>query len=720
MSSVHINDRAFDSAVHPGREDDHDPTAEFDGHSLFTASNDPNESYELRDMVSVGHSYVDRGMIDDAEEMLRDAVAAGYSRDDAVDLERRIRDARSIAAPMPSPRTSAPESSQRVAAISPDSFTRPLPGEDVQPSTVRHALAESEADIVAGRYAAAYDATLRAIALAPAFLPAYIRLAELRVAHGDSDGAEEIIRTLNDSLGVWGEDTDWLVLSLRVSLDPSDRQALTALARALLEKGGTLQLDPYVPDAIEHALKIRDLDVALELAGEYARLRPSDRTAMRLNLRALALRGDSAVAHAAIEREVTTDATADLLCLRAAVAYARDRSEWIWWLERATRRLLDHPEEREGIAEITEATRSLIPQFGHMLTVAVTGVATGDFDTAASALADWARSPVSTSDPREMLIAACARAFALRSVSPVEAIEALTRAVGEAVVIDVRPFAATCQLFPRGVSADALMHELVVAATETGQQDLAIMHLQALRDRLPEHLEIRAGLADLQVAAGRVGDGVRELRYIAERYERSGNFDRMVDAMRRISNAVPTNAEMKAKLIDGYVQRGIPDEAVRELGLLGDLHLKRGRLEAAATAFRRGAEIAATTSRIADAIDLFDRAIAADPDNVAHRHAAVAFYIMNGAVEKATHQLREVVRIALDSEDPDEAVAALHQIIGLAPDDAAAYHRLGEVLTSLGEYAQAERVYRRLGSFTSDDPVLAAKQSALAALASGS
>jgi Flp pilus assembly protein TadD len=92
---------------------------------------------------------------------------------------------------------------------------------------------------------------------------------------------------------------------------------------------------------------------------------------------------------------------------------------------------------------------------------------------------------------------------------------------------------------------------------------------------------------------------------------------------------------------------------------------------------------------------------------------------MTGSVEKATEQLREVVRIALQMQDPDEAVAALHQIIGLAPAEASAYHKLGEVLTSLGEYAQAERVYRRLAAFTPDDPVLTAKQSALAALATG-
>jgi tetratricopeptide (TPR) repeat protein len=323
------------------------------------------------------------------------------------------------------------------------------------------------------------------------------------------------------------------------------------------------------------------------------------------------------------------------------------------------------------------------------------------------------------SDTRESLLARCADAFALEQHSPVESIEALTLAVGEAVVIDVRDFALSSRLFRTAITAESLMHDLVQIATATGQQHLAITHLQRLRDRMPEHLEIRTGLADLQIASGHVSEGVKELRHIAERYEHAGNIDRMVDAMRRISNAVPANAEIKAMLIDAYVHRGVPDEARRELHLLGDLYQKRGKHAEAARAYRRGAEIAATTGQHRDASALFEKAVDAEPGDVSYRHAAVAFHIMNGAVDKATPHLREIVRLAIDRDDPDEAVAALHQIIGLAPNDAAAYHRLGEVLTSLGEYAQAERVYRRLATIVPEDPVLLAKQSALAALAAG-
>jgi tetratricopeptide (TPR) repeat protein len=700
---------------------------------------DPNESYELRDMVAVASSYFDRGMIDDADEMLQEALAAGYSRSDAVELNQRIRAIRGDAPAMTTAEVQPPAEAAVPAAVADDEapaepppmparpirsvavsdFTRPLPGADSQPLAVRRLIVDAESDIVANRLESAFDATMYALGLAPSYLPLYIRLAELQLAMGYEDSAGETIETMQEMLNNWSDDDDWLSLSMRVILDPDDTSTLVKLARVLLDQRGTMQLEPFVPEAIQRALA-EDPPTALELARDYARLRPADDHAVRLHLRSVMIAGTDDEVSTALTRDVHATSPADLLFARSALAYAESQGAWFRWLERTVFRLLANPREYDDMPRAIEVARRMLPATQHGLMTAIIRVAAKDYRAALDSLAGWS-GPVTreTGDPKEHLLAACARAFSTRAISPIESIQELSKAVGEAVVIDVRPFAESSKLFAHPISAEALMQELVSVAKETGQQDLAILHLQALRDRLPEHLEIRTGLADLQVAAGRIAEGVRELRYIAERYEQAGNLDKMVDAMRHISNAVPNNAEMKLKLIEGYVQRGIPEEAVRELRLLGDLYLSRERHADAATAYVRGAEIASTTGSFRRAMDLFDRAVAADPDNVGVRHAAVAFYIMNGAVDKATQQLREVVRVALQNNDPDEAVAALHQIIGLAPSDASAYHRLGEVLTSMGEYAQAERVYRRLAAFTPDDPVLLAKQSALAALAAG-
>ena len=73
---------------------DGEPTEMISFNGNGNASSDPNESFELRDMVSLAITYFDRGMVDDAEELLHEALEAGYSRNDAVELLRRVRSVR--------------------------------------------------------------------------------------------------------------------------------------------------------------------------------------------------------------------------------------------------------------------------------------------------------------------------------------------------------------------------------------------------------------------------------------------------------------------------------------------------------------------------------------------------------------------------------------------------------------------------------------------------
>lgn len=680
------------------------------------SSSDPNESYELRDMVTLATTYFDRGMVDDAEELLSEAVTAGYTRPDSVELLQRIRAVRGYTTLIGQ---AAGEPPAVIEMDTTPTFTIPLPGIEEQNPVVRRAIEDGDRDLNAGRYESAQDITLYALALAPTYLPTYVRLAEIRDALGDAVGADGLITSMLSVLDAIGDDGDWLTQSMRVTLDPGDIDAAVQLAQTLLAQGGIAQLEPYVPSAIEQTLANRP-DVALSLAQAYLELQPGSPLAKRLHLRAVVHNGDVEQIKVLLQGDLTSEAPADVLFLRSCVAYSTGRDEWFNWLERSVARILTGVDDFADLNLAVDASRELLPGPQHALASAIVRVAANDLLGITTILEPWSGRPTrETSNAQEMLVAACARAFALRQSSPIESIEALAHAVSQAVVIDVRPFAESSRLFAHPITAEALMHELVTVVRETGQHEMAIQHLQVLRDRMPEHLEIRTGLADLQVAAGRTSEGVRELRYIAERYEQTGNFDRMVDAMRHISAAVPNNSEMKHKLIEGYVQRGVPEDAMRELRLLGDLYMKRGKSVDAAAAYTRGAEIASTTANYRRAMDLFERAVAADPENVGVRHAAVAHYIMAGSIEKATEHLRDVVRIAITDQDPDEAVAALHQIIGLAPTEASAYHKLGEVLTSLGEYAQAERVYRRLAAFTPDDPVLTAKQSALAALSEG-
>jgi tetratricopeptide (TPR) repeat protein len=101
---------------------------------------------------------------------------------------------------------------------------------------------------------------------------------------------------------------------------------------------------------------------------------------------------------------------------------------------------------------------------------------------------------------------------------------------------------------------------------------------------------------------------------------------------------------------------------------------------------------------------------------VANRSALVNLYLQVGRLSEAAEHQRAVVDLALKYGRKHEAIAALHQVIGLTPDDVTAYYQLGEALSSMGEYQQAEKVYRRITLMSPDDAVAQAKAMSMAAL----
>lgn len=674
--------------------------------AMLTSDLGSGDSYELKHILSVASAYLESGQVDDAEDLLQDALEAGADHPDVQALSHRLDHIRG--------RTSSSPVDQDDVLVRPDvltHFTAPLPGIDVQPAVVQRYARTAERHYTSQQVHAALDMAYLTIAAAPGFLPGFVRLAEIQLALGNIRAAEDIYQTLSHRYAVHEETPDWMVESLRISLDPGDTTALLGYATSLVESGEVSALEPFVPEAISRSVDM-NADAAMTLAGAYLGLRPDRVDVQRLYLEVVAATGDETLLAEGTRRLVDRKSPLDLLMYRAIAEAASPDGDWLTWLEQLASEIRSGRHTAEFVDRALELALAYLPREASSLFAASVALAAQrwqeciDYVTAVDDEAER--------DPLTTFICVCCRTLALEAAGNPEAAPALLEAARLAQHPDVETVARSTSLFGRSVSPEDLLQ--AYAHHNTG--DTAVDALTTLRDANPERLDVRAALADAQLASGSVNDAVRELRYIAEEYEKAGNLAAMVDAMRKISHAVPANAEMKAKLIEGYLRRGVLDEALDELDLIGDLYLERGKVDEAVAALTRAAEIASTLGEFERGNALFDRAVDADPDNVPVRHAAVAFYLQTGSIDQAADQLRQVVRIALDAVDHDEAVAALHQIIALAPQDAETYHRLGEVLTAMGEYTQAERVYRRLATFTPFDPVLEAKQSALAVLAS--
>lgn len=682
--------------------------------ATYAASSDMDiDTYELRQILSVATTYLDNGMIEDAEDLLQEMMESNSLHPEVDLLAGRIESARAQSAMLSEPR-SEPEQAEPRHLIH---FTRPLPGADRLPRDVQRLIVDSEHDYQAGRLEAALDSTMVALSMAPAFVPIYVRLAQLRIAAADIRGAREIVTTLERRLEFDDHPYDGLLSPVRIALDVDDTDALVAFARRLLEQNDIAMIEPFVPAAIEATL-MSEPGIARELSREFVRLRPHDDEAVRAYLRSAVTGADLAEVTEAFKSYVGPDTTApDLLYLRALVASNDDRS-WVHWLERAVEITKANPEMFAQVQSAIDASARFVPVDKRNLSGAVLALGAGQFEAALRQTDEWQRTTsFAEAAPVEAFIVACARAEAIDRLGLAGSLAALETAIDLAVHPDVEPFAEVSTLVAGSVALQDLLDRYVMTVNLQDAGTDAIARLRMLVEEYPDNHKVRSALADLLIDAGRANEGVRELRTIAQHNETIGDLTAMVNSMRRISSAVPTNTEIKAMLVDVYTRRGILDEALRELETLAGLYLERGNAVDSVKCFTRAAEIACAMGDFQHGNELYDQGVAADPNNVPVRHAAVAFYLQTGAVSRAADQLREVVRIALLEEDPDEAIAALHQIIGLAPEDTDAYHKLGEVLTSIGEYSQAERVYRRMAQFAPNDPVLTAKQSALAVLA---
>jgi Flp pilus assembly protein TadD len=71
-------------------------------------------------------------------------------------------------------------------------------------------------------------------------------------------------------------------------------------------------------------------------------------------------------------------------------------------------------------------------------------------------------------------------------------------------------------------------------------------------------------------------------------------------------------------------------------------------------------------------------------------------YTLASRMGEAIAEKKQIVRIFLQQRDFDNAIAELHQIIGLDRNDSEAYFQLGDVLMRREEYDQAFRIYGRL------------------------
>jgi tetratricopeptide (TPR) repeat protein len=261
-----------------------------------------------------------------------------------------------------------------------------------------------------------------------------------------------------------------------------------------------------------------------------------------------------------------------------------------------------------------------------------------------------------------------------------------------------------------------MSHELGLELMKAGDSLGAVEVLKQGYALNKSNSKLTQTLADAFARTNQLGSALTILDDLAMSHRKAGRLDEMAAVLRQMSQLAPANIKVKSRLVDAYLQRGFVAEARAELIQRADLEERAGMTKEAIVSLQRAADLSWNLGFPQESFNLYDRILALDPEDVANRSALVNLYLQVGRLSDAAEHQRAVVDLALTHGRKHEAIAALHQVIGLTPDDMTAYYQLGEALSSMGEYQQAEKVYRRIVLMNPDDAIAQAKATAMAAL----
>jgi tetratricopeptide (TPR) repeat protein len=594
-------------------------------------------------------------------------------------------------------------------------FTIPLPGEDELPEAVRAAILQSTDDLRHGRLQAAFDACVWAIYLDDTYYPAFIRLAEINTALRQRRRARSQAESLVRLLKADGEDRHlWMVYRILLHTSENDLPSLRRLVELLIEAERSdlasyyaskliqmLDQEGLTDEAIAYSARLRSLipgDTRAALEAAILRVKGGDPTgAVELWEEAVAAGADPVIGKASLAAVVGATAADDHWRMLADVAPVLR--------ERGTREIVD---AYARTAAVTAPNPSLAA--GHGLLLANLGDQEAR-DLLAGVVGDR------TASPFVKAVSAVALSRVAQEVGPPEEFVASVRTslkfLEDPAVANHPSWGGLVGITPRFEELSLELGELLLSRQDAAG---AVEVLKAAKERAPKHEGVCNLLADAYFRIGQLASALTVLDELVAHHRGNGKLEEMAAVLRQMSQLAPNNIKVKTRLIDTYLQRGFVAEARAELIQRADLEERSGLIQDAMASLVRAAELSWTTGLPEETFTLYKRVIVMAPDAVEHRHGIVAYYLqLHRTAEAAEHQ-RAIVDISLREGRRHEAIAALHQVIGLTPDDTTAYYQLGDLLSSVGEYGQAERVYRRILAVQPDDPIAQAKATAMAAL----
>lgn len=241
-----------------------------------------------------------------------------------------------------------------------------------------------------------------------------------------------------------------------------------------------------------------------------------------------------------------------------------------------------------------------------------------------------------------------------------------------------------------------LYYSLAEANASQNNWDGAMGALQALKQIMPNDYSVYTRLADIYFRQGQLNQALAELNDLLVLFQKNNDNERTLETLGHMSKLAPNNVAVRRKLSDMYLKLGMTEYGLRELSTLAELQLKAGLLKDAIRTYRKAADLHYTMGQHDHAIGIYERIVRIAPRDVDARQHLLNMYVQSGRLKEAVEGERGLADLFIHEGRTEEAIAALHQLLALSPQDVPGHLSLAKQLTALGEYGQAARLYGRL------------------------
>jgi tetratricopeptide (TPR) repeat protein len=241
-----------------------------------------------------------------------------------------------------------------------------------------------------------------------------------------------------------------------------------------------------------------------------------------------------------------------------------------------------------------------------------------------------------------------------------------------------------------------LYYSLAEANASQNNWDGAMGALQALKQIMPNDYSVYTRLADIYFRQGQLNQALAELNDLLVLFQKNNDNERTLETLGHMAKLAPNNVAVRRKLSDMYLKLGMTEYGLRELNTLAELQLKAGLLKDAIRTYRKAADLHYTMGQHDQAIGIYERIVRIAPRDVDARQHLLNMYVQSGKLKEAVEGERALAELFIHEGRTEEAIAALHQLLALSPEDVQGHYTLAKQLTALGEYGQAARLYGRL------------------------